>query len=626
MSAARLGRYDFASIREYFPLAADLTDQDSTSEAASASTQSGMDGSAAAQGGQEQGPSKDLVLGSLDAHPTAGPAPAATAINPASSSAAKRSPYRVYMGWIGFGLFAFSQLIFAATQGILVFSETWISSWSTRQYALLGELQYTTIYFGLVVLFVIGVYVRSYVYHCMGMLAARKAHDGALRALLRAPMAYFVTTPVWSLLAFFSKDLEALDDAYLDIGCRFFTFFWILTYNLIVVSYNFPIFPAIAAFFVAVSIYVFRRYCLACARIKVVLGRTASEVVAHTSESLSGLAVVRAYGAQERFQAGNLALQDRSYAAALAQVWLQLWLTFRVDLVGVLLVLATALLAVVSDSEGTAVDSAKAGLAMSNSFQILLFLSVMTATLGEIHASTGAICRADDIASVAPERDGMGEPPSREELCLPAAWPDRGEVQFSGVVMPYMMGTNPVLRGVDFTLRSGEKVGVVGRTGAGKSSLIIALYRLVEASAGSIHIDGVNVARLSLTALRRRIAIIPQEPVMFSGTLRSNLDPFGLRSDAELIAALEACLLGPTLNSLGDGLDSPVEFAGGNFSLGQQQLVCLARAMLCPSRLLILDAATTALDLETNTVVHQVLACPLLPSRCGLAPSSQFRP
>jgi ABC-type multidrug transport system fused ATPase/permease subunit len=509
----------------------------------------------------------------------------------------------VYLGWVGLGLFVFSQFVLAFAQGIRTYSDTWISSWTTRQYSILGELEYTTLYFMLVMLFVIGAYLRSYVYHCLGIRAARKAHDGAFYALLRAPMSYFITTPVGNLLAFFSKDLEALDDLLVDYAVMFFIYTWLLLSNLIVVSYNFPIFPAVVGFFFVVFIYVFNRYYVACARIKVVVGRSSDDVVAHTSETLSGLAVVRAFGAQERFRAGNMEMQDRSCSASLAQTWLSLWLAFRLDLVGVFLVMATTLLAVLNDG---GVDSAKAGLAMSNSFQILLFFSVMTSTMGDIHATTGAIDRAGDLASVSPERDGMGEPPSEEERSLPAAWPDRGEVAFSGIVMPYLPGTPPVLRGVDFSLRSGEKVGVVGRTGAGKSSLIIALYRLVEASAGSIHIDGINVARLSLGALRRRIAIIPQEPVMFSGTLRSNLDPFGLRSDSELIAALEACLLGSTLKSLSQGLDSPVEFAGGNFSLGQQQLVCLARAMLCPSRLLLLDEATAALDSETDAAVQQV--------------------
>jgi ATP-binding cassette, subfamily C (CFTR/MRP), member 1 len=595
------GGYNFASIREYFPLAADLTESVQKKETKPATLQGPS---------KVQGPSKDLVLGSADAQspskPTPGPAASASAQSP--PPAAKRSPYAMYVGWIGLGLFAFSQFVLAFAQGIRTYSDTWISSWTTRQYSLLGELQYTTIYFGLVMLFVIGAYVRSYVYHCLGILAARRAHQGAFQALLRAPMAYFITTPVGNLLAFFSKDLETLDDVLVDNACMFFTYFWILMSNLIVVSYNFPIFPAIVAFFIVVFIYVFRRYCFACTRIKNAVNRAADEVVAHTSETLSGLAVVRAFGAQERFQEGNVVMQDKSCAANLAQIWLQLWLAFRLDLVGVLLVLATTLLAVLN--EGPGVSSAKAGLAMSNSFQILLFFSVMTATMGEIHAGTGGIDRAEDIASVAPERDGMDEPPSPEERGLPATWPDRGEVKFSGVVMPYLPGAPPVLRGVDFALRSGEKVGVVGRTGAGKSSLIIALYRLVEASAGTIHIDGVNLARLSLGALRRRIAIIPQEPVMFSGTLRSNLDPFGLRTDKDLVAALEACLLGPTLKSLSQGLDAQVEFAGGNFSLGQQQLVCLARAMLCPSKLLLLDEATAALDSETDAAVQQVPGLP----------------
>ena len=175
------------------------------------------------------------------------------------------------------------------------------------------------------------------------------------------------------------------------------------------------------------------------------------------------------------------------------------------------------------------------------------------------------------------------------------------------LVMPFFPNTPPTLKGISVEIREGEKIGVVGRTGAGKSSLIVALYRLAEISEGRIHVDNVDCSKLQLNTLRSRMAIIPQEPVMFSGTLRSNLDPFGERTDEELWDVLTKCLLGPSFRSNPDGLDAQVEQLGANFSLGTQQLICLARAMLNPSRILLLDEATAALDSDTNAAVQQVL-------------------
>jgi len=174
-------------------------------------------------------------------------------------------------------------------------------------------------------------------------------------------------------------------------------------------------------------------------------------------------------------------------------------------------------------------------------------------------------------------------------------------------VMPYLPNTPPVLKGITFSIRTGEKIGVVGRTGAGKSSLIVALYRLANISKGKIHVDSIDCSRVKLRKLRRSMAIIPQEPVMFSGTLRSNLDPFNEHKDEELMDVLNKCLLGSMLAANEDGLYAKVEQLGANYSLGTQQLICLARAMLNPSRILLLDEATAALDSDTNAAVQHVI-------------------
>eukprot|EP00544_Gedaniella_sp_CCMP2646_P003026 CAMPEP_0202506972 /NCGR_PEP_ID=MMETSP1361-20130828/51477_1 /ASSEMBLY_ACC=CAM_ASM_000849 /TAXON_ID=210615 /ORGANISM="Staurosira complex sp., Strain CCMP2646" /LENGTH=1297 /DNA_ID=CAMNT_0049141063 /DNA_START=1584 /DNA_END=5477 /DNA_ORIENTATION=+ len=525
--------------------------------------------------------------------------PEAKSLKSPPGAEAKESVYLWYIKQMGVPLFLLATFIFMAGQAMRVYGDNWMAVWTTRKYE--PERTSDAFYAGLFGLFVATFlclsFIRAIYYFYVGKVAAKNLHDGSFGAVLKAPMHFFHVTPIGTLLSYFSKDVDTYDDVLVDNMLMFFILFWILIFAFGVVAFKLPLFLAIVGGLAVVYLYVVRIFIRTSVPLKKAAGESQSQVVAHTAETLSGLAVVRAFRMQDHFLTDNLKFQTRSTVVTFSLTNLSLWLAFRADIIGSLLVLGCCLLAVLDSSMSAAI----AGVIVSNSFQILLFFSIMSRFLGEIHDNMNAVEAARRYSELEAEHEPVAE------MEIPTVWPSEGEINFEGVVMPYLPKSPPVLKGITFSIRPGEKIGVVGRTGAGKSSLIVALYRLAEISAGKIEVDSIDCSFVNLNKLRSSMAIIPQEPVMFGGTLRSNLDPFHQYDDEQLLDVLYKCLLGPVLEANEDGLDAKVEPLGSNFSLGTQQLICLARAMLNPSRILLMDEATAALDSDTDAAVQQVL-------------------
>ncbi|KAH9499735.1 Multidrug resistance-associated protein 1 [Bulinus truncatus] len=339
-------------------------------------------------------------------------------------------------------------------------------------------------------------------------------------------------------------------------------------------------------------------YIPTCRQLRRLDSTTRSPIYTHFSETLSGTASIRAYGAQDRLTRESRSRVDHNFKFYYAGIATSTWLSFRLQLLGNLVVLAAAIFAVASSD----IDTGIVGLSVSYATQMTGAFEFLVTMMSEVETNIVSVERIKEYTETTREAEWTlpGQRPKSD-------WPQNGYVEFDHYQTRYRPGLDLVLKDVTCQIKGGEKVGIVGRTGAGKSSMTVALFRIIEAAGGKIYIDGKNVANMGLHDLRSKLTILPQEPVIFSGTLRMNLDPFDRHGDTEIWDALEHAYLKNFVEGLPQGLNYECGEGGSNLSVGQRQLVCLARTLLRKTKILVLDEATAAVDFETDELIQKTI-------------------
>lgn len=506
-----------------------------------------------------------------------------------------RDVYKMYLKAFAPGiLLAALLVVFVLKEVLNVGTDSWLAYWSG-----VGVFKLTLFLGGFLLLGLlacISTYGRSLFISLRGLTAGTNFHGRLLQSVLRAPMSFFESTPVGRVLNRFSRDLEAVDwqiprSLHEALGCVCS----ILSTLIVIVAVT-PI-AAVAIFPVAlVYYYVQRQFRPASREGQRLDSITRSPIFAQFSESLAGVQILRAYGAAPRFEQQLLRHLETNSRTFYTIVSANRWLGTRIESLGAVIV-ATAAFTALQTQSTAAIGFA--GLAVTYSLAITGAMNWAVRMFSQLESNLNSVERIDHYAQLTPEH-WDGAPP-------PEHWPTRGQISFQDLELRYRADLPPVIKRLNCEIRAGEKLGIVGRTGAGKSSLLLGLFRVLEASGGRILVDGIDIATLDLAALRGALAIIPQEPVLFSGTVRKNLDPFGQHDATTLWDALHRAQLGVVVEGLKDGLDAVVHEGGSNFSVGQKQLLCLARAVLRKSHILLLDEATASVDVATDKLIRHTI-------------------
>ncbi|XP_046756512.1 multidrug resistance-associated protein 1 isoform X2 [Gallus gallus] len=525
-----------------------------------------------------------------------------TEADTAKTGRVKATVYWEYMKAIGLYISFLSVFLFMCNHIASLASNYWLSLW-TDDPVVNGTQQYTNVRLGvygaLGISQGIAVFGYSMAVSIGGIFASRHLHLDLLHNVLRSPMSFFERTPSGNLVNRFSKEIDTIDSTIPPIIKMFMGSTFNVIGACIIILLATPIAAVVIPPLGLVYLLVQRFYVATSRQLKRLESVSRSPVYSHFNETLLGVSVIRAFEEQKRFIKQNDMKVDENQKAYYPSIVANRWLAVRLEFVGNCIVLFAALFAVIARNK---LSPGLIGLSVSYSLQITAYLNWLVRMTSDLETNIVAVERVKEYAEMEKEAEW-----SIDETAPASTWPQEGKVEFRGFGLRYREDLDLVLKNINITINGGEKVGIVGRTGAGKSSLTLGLFRINEAAEGEIIIDGINIAKIGLHDLRFKITIIPQDPILFSGSLRMNLDPFDQHSDEDIWRSLELAHLKNFVSSLPDKLNHECSEGGENLSVGQRQLVCLARALLRKSKILVLDEATAAVDLETDNLIQSTI-------------------
>ncbi|KAF9899576.1 hypothetical protein EC991_008613 [Linnemannia zychae] len=573
------------------------------------------------------------------------------------------SVYKTYLRTASYRNAVFALLLLVAAQGCQIGTNLWLKHWTSTGSNGQGNspAKFLGVYAALVFTYMMLHLVVTFVVLVMaGIRASRLLHEQLLNSILHLPMSFFDTTPLGRIVNRFSTDIFSTDDT-LPFSFQAVLMGALSVFgSLIVIGSATPIFlsliPPLSVIFSMIQIY----YIASSRSMKRIDSISRSPIYQHFSETLAGVSTIRAMNVSPQFILDNAKKSNVSANAWFTFLMSNRWLQVRLESLGAIIVLGASMFAVLSRNS---LNTSTVGLSITYALTITEELTWAIRSYSDLANQLVSIERIDEYVHKNPEAPST----LPEDNNLPKNWPQSGHIEFRNYSTRYRQGLELVVKDISFSVQPSEKVGIVGRTGAGKSSLTLALFRIVEAAnshwaqashngeeeqpatgsgsaantttdktlteiptrqneliadekemvdlegveveevGGSIWLDGVDISTVGLSRLRKNLAIIPQDPTLFAGTVRENLDPFDELEDVDLWEALERAHLKEYISALHGGLSFMVSQNGDNFSVGQRSLICLARALLRKTKVLILDEATAAVDVETDELIQKTI-------------------